>query len=117
MDETEQGVIEHVIYAGTVTQVVIRMADGKLRWLVADSNMLNRAQEGIGKASLCGLSIEFAETDWSGGLAWFSVIEEGHIRCANCRRHIPQHLEPGECFFGQHRRKNLGNKNGAHRDE
>lgn len=76
MDEPQQGIIEHIIDAGTVTQVVIRTVDGELRWLAADGNMLRRSQAALGKASLFGLHIEYAETEWPGGLAWFARLEE-----------------------------------------
>jgi len=116
MEQTEQGVIKSVIDCGSVVQVILD-TDGGVRVLVADGNMWRSAHAAIGKTSLCGLRIEYAETEWSGGLEWFAVIADEHTVCANCRKHIPPHLEPGFCAWGLHRRKNLGNKNGAHRDE
>ncbi len=114
--QPEQGIIRSIIDCGTLVQVVIETDDGT-RVLAAEGNMFRRAIAALGKASLAGVRIEYAETDWPGGLLWFSVIDEGHVVCPCCRKHIPPHLDPDMCMFGLHRRKNLGNKNGAHSDE
>lgn len=116
MEQPEQGVIKSVIDCGSVVQVILDTDDG-VRVLAADGNMWRSAHAAIGKTSLCGLRIEFEVSDW-GGLQWFSVLPASdHVRCPNCGRFIPPHLEPDFCAWGLHRRKNLGNKNGAHRDE
>lgn len=117
MEKSEQGIIRSTIDCGSVVQVFIETDDGT-RVLAADGNMFRRAQEGIGKTSLAGLRIAFEETeDWSGGLAWFAVIEDGHVRCRNCAKHIPPHLNPDYCVFGKHPLRQLPPTNGVHAHE
>jgi hypothetical protein len=114
----KQGIIKSIIDCGTVVQVFIDSEDAT-RVLAADGNMFRRAQEAAGRVSLVGANILFEETEWPGGMAWFSLAEdtaEGTF-CANCRRIIGPHLNPNFCVFGKHPRRALKPSNGAHADE
>jgi hypothetical protein len=110
----EHGTIRHIIDCGTVIQLSID-TDAGIRVLAADANMFRRAQASIGRVSLVGADILFEETDWPGGIEWFSLAEDTNdsVYCPNCRRLIPEHLNPSWCVFGKHPRRALKPSNGA----
>lgn len=113
----QQGIIRSIVDCGSIVQVFIETEDGT-HVLAADGRMWRAAVEAIGKTSLAGVRIEFEfTTEWSGGIAWFSIIEDGYVVCPNCRKHIPPHLSPDFCAWGLHRRKTPPPTNGAHADE
>jgi hypothetical protein len=113
---TEEGVITAAIDSGAVVVVGITAAGGERRWFVVDGDLWRAAHAAIGRTTLCGLRIEYQAND-DGGLVWFSVIRDGHVRCPNCRKHIPPHLHPAYCVFGKHPRRALAPSNGARGDE
>lgn len=106
--QPKQGTITATIDAGSVVSVGITTPDGQQRWYAADGNLWRKAHAAIGRPSLCGLRIEYEASDW-GGLVYFSVIEDGHVVCPNCRAHIPPEFDPDTCVFARHPRKNIGN--------
>ncbi len=116
MEETKQGVIRSVGDEGSIILLLVEADDGHMSAYATDANMLRRAAASIGKP-LVGLRIEYGETDWPGGIEWFSIIEPGYVVCPDCRGHIPPHLDPDACFFGMHRRKTPPPTNGVHDDE
>ena len=106
MEQAKQGIIRSVGDEGSVVLLLVEADDGHVASYAADANMLWRAAAAIGKP-LVGLRIEYAETEWPGGIEWFSVIQPGYVVCPNCRKHVGPHFDPDACFFGMHRRKQL----------
>jgi len=111
--ESEQGTVQYTIDDGSIVLVGIRTPDGGVQ-LAADGRMWHAAIEATGKTSLVGVRIEFERTEWSGGLLWFSIVEDGYTVCPNCRKHIPPHLDARFCVFAKHPVKARPPTNGAH---